>query len=40
VAQKAIVRLRQENGFAVDWTEDVTQLSSAGRLFPSTPWCS
>lgn len=34
VAQKAIVRLGQENGFAVDWTEDVTQLSSAGRLFP------
>jgi type 1 glutamine amidotransferase len=34
VAQKAIVRLGQENGFAVDWTEDVAQLSSAGRLFP------
>jgi len=34
VAQKAIVRLGQENGFAVDWTEDVTQLSSPGRLFP------
>jgi type 1 glutamine amidotransferase len=34
VAQQAIVRLGQENGFAVDWTEDVTQLSSAGRLFP------
>lgn len=33
VAQQAIVRLGQENGFAVDWTEDVTQLSSAGRLF-------
>jgi hypothetical protein len=34
VAQKSIVRLGQENGFSVDWTEDVTQLSSAGRLFP------
>jgi type 1 glutamine amidotransferase len=34
VAQKAIVRLGQDNGFAVDWTEDVAQLSSAGRLFP------
>lgn len=34
VAQKAIVRLGQENGFAVDWTEDVAQLSSPGRLFP------
>ena len=34
VAQKAIVRLGQENGFAVDWTEDVAQLSSPSRLFP------
>ncbi|WP_209666686.1 ThuA domain-containing protein [Amycolatopsis magusensis] len=34
VAQQGLVRLGQENGFAVDWTEDVTQLSSAGRLFP------
>jgi type 1 glutamine amidotransferase len=34
VAQQGIVRLGQENGFAVDWTEDVAQLSSAGRLFP------
>jgi type 1 glutamine amidotransferase len=34
VAQQAIVRLGQENGWATDWTEDVTQLSSAGRLFP------
>lgn len=33
-AQSAIVRLGQENGFAVDWTEDVTRLSSPGRLFP------
>jgi uncharacterized protein len=34
VAQQALVRLGQGNGFAVDWTEDVAQLSSAGRLFP------
>jgi len=33
VAQQGIVRLGQENGFAVDWTEDVTQLSSPSRLF-------
>lgn len=32
VAVKAIVKLGQENGFAVDYTEDVAQLSSAGRL--------
>jgi uncharacterized protein len=32
VAQQAIVRLGQENGWRTDWTEDVTQLSSAGRL--------
>ncbi|TCC28924.1 ThuA domain-containing protein [Kribbella speibonae] len=32
VAVKEIVRLGKENGFAVDYTEDVTQLSSAGRL--------
>ncbi|MPZ85398.1 MAG: ThuA domain-containing protein [Actinophytocola sp.] len=32
VAQKAIVRLGQENGFTASWTEDVTQLSSASRL--------
>jgi type 1 glutamine amidotransferase len=31
-AQRAIVRLGQENGWTTDWTEDVTQLSSAGRL--------
>jgi len=31
-AQSAIVRLGQENGWTTDWTEDVTQLSSAGRL--------
>jgi uncharacterized protein len=33
VAQNAIIRLGQRNGFAVDWTEDVTQLSSPSRLF-------
>ncbi|WP_202919270.1 ThuA domain-containing protein [Saccharothrix deserti] len=32
VAQKAIVRLGEQNGFAADWTEDVTQLASAGAL--------
>jgi type 1 glutamine amidotransferase len=32
-AQNALVRLGAENGFAVDWTEDVTQLSSPSRLF-------
>jgi type 1 glutamine amidotransferase len=31
-AQSGIVRLGQENGWTTDWTEDVTQLSSAGRL--------
>jgi uncharacterized protein len=33
VAQNAIVRLGQQNGFTTDWTEDVTQLSSPSRLF-------
>ena len=32
-AQNGLVRLGAENNFAVDWTEDVTQLSSASRLF-------
>ncbi|MFC5745810.1 ThuA domain-containing protein [Actinomadura rugatobispora] len=31
-AQSALVKMGKDNGFAVDWTEDVTQLSSAGRL--------
>jgi type 1 glutamine amidotransferase len=31
-AQSALVKMGADNGFAVDWTEDVTQLSSAGRL--------
>ncbi|WIX75521.1 ThuA domain-containing protein [Amycolatopsis carbonis] len=33
VAQKALVKLGQQNGFAVDWTEDVTQLASPNTLF-------
>jgi hypothetical protein len=33
VAQKALVTMGEENGFGVDWTEDVTQLSSPGKLF-------
>jgi type 1 glutamine amidotransferase len=33
VAQRAIVRLGQENGFTADWTEDVTQLATPSRLF-------
>ncbi|GIF75862.1 ThuA domain-containing protein [Asanoa siamensis] len=32
-AQSALVELGAEHGFAVDWTEDVTQLSSPSRLF-------
>ncbi|MEO3929089.1 ThuA domain-containing protein [Micromonosporaceae bacterium B7E4] len=32
-AQNALVRLGAEHGFVVDWTEDVSQLSSASRLF-------
>ncbi|GAA1875205.1 ThuA domain-containing protein [Asanoa iriomotensis] len=32
-AQSALVKLGADNGFAVDWTEDVTQLSSPSRLF-------
>ena len=33
VAQKGLVRLGKENGFSVDWTEDVSELSSASALF-------
>ncbi|MFI0355787.1 ThuA domain-containing protein [Actinomadura sp. 9N407] len=33
VAQSALVKMGKDNGFTVDWTEDVTRLSSAGRLF-------
>jgi type 1 glutamine amidotransferase len=32
-AQNALVKLGAEHGFAVDWTEDVTQLNSPARLF-------
>jgi type 1 glutamine amidotransferase len=32
-AQTALVELGAEQGFAVDWTEDVTQLNSPARLF-------
>ncbi|MGQ5262034.1 ThuA domain-containing protein [Micromonospora sp. ZYX-F-536] len=32
-AQSALVKLGAEHDFAVDWTEDVTQLSSPSRLF-------
>jgi type 1 glutamine amidotransferase len=34
VVQNAIIKLGQDNGFAVDWTEDVAQLATPGRLFP------
>ena len=33
VAQKAIVQLGQQNGFSVDWTEDVSQLATPNALF-------
>lgn len=33
VVQNAIVAMGQRHGFAVDWTEDVTQLSTPSRLF-------
>ncbi|MDL4814314.1 ThuA domain-containing protein [Actinomadura opuntiae] len=32
VAQKALVKMGQDNGFGVDWTEDVTQLASPSTL--------
>ena len=32
-AQNGLIRLGAEHNFAVDWIEDVTQLSSASRLF-------
>jgi type 1 glutamine amidotransferase len=34
VVQNAIIKLGQDNGFGVDWTEDVTQLATPGQLFP------
>jgi type 1 glutamine amidotransferase len=33
VAQNALIKLGAEHDFGVDWTEDVTQLSSPSRLF-------
>ncbi|WP_329537461.1 ThuA domain-containing protein (plasmid) [Streptomyces sp. NBC_01450] len=33
VVQNAVVKLGQDNGFTVDWTEDVSQLASPGQLF-------
>ncbi|MGW1713423.1 ThuA domain-containing protein [Streptomyces sp. NPDC002156] len=33
VVQNAVVELGQDNGFGVDWTEDVAQLASSGQLF-------
>ena len=33
VAQNALIKLGADHGFAVDWTEDVTQLSTPSRLF-------
>ncbi|MEU6371650.1 ThuA domain-containing protein [Streptomyces sp. NPDC046909] len=33
VVQNAVVKMGQANGFAVDWTEDVTQLATPARLF-------
>src|SRR3954470_13273371 len=33
VAQNAIVTMGENNGFGVDWTEDVTQLATPQRLF-------
>ena len=33
VAQKALVKMGADHGFAVDWTEDVTQLASPSTLF-------
>ncbi|MEV7142066.1 ThuA domain-containing protein [Streptomyces tauricus] len=33
VVQNALVTMGREHGFAVDWTEDVTQLATPARLF-------
>ena len=33
VVQNAMIKLGQENGFTVDWTEDVSQLASPNQLF-------
>ncbi|NHC16177.1 ThuA domain-containing protein [Motilibacter deserti] len=34
IAQRRVVEWGQKHGFAVDWTEDVAQLDSPGRLLP------
>jgi type 1 glutamine amidotransferase len=33
VVQNAVIRLGQQNGFTVDWTEDVAQLATPAQLF-------
>ena len=33
VVQNAVIKLGQQNGFTVDWTEDVGQLASPSQLF-------
>jgi len=33
VVQNAVIKLGQQNGFTVDWTEDVAQLASPSQLF-------
>lgn len=33
VVQNAVVKLGQDNGFTVDWTEDVSQLATPAQLF-------
>ncbi len=33
VVQNGIIKMGQDNGFGVDWTEDVTQLASPNTLF-------
>lgn len=33
VAQNALVKMGKDNGFSVDWTEDVSQLASPSTLF-------
>lgn len=33
IVQNAVVAMGQQHGFAVDWTEDVTQLATPARLF-------
>jgi len=33
IVQNGVIALGQQNGFAVDWTEDLTQVASPGQLF-------